>query len=233
MKRIIRGIWIVLRNIYLKARYPKFHIGIFSRTSPIFFNNLDKKLTEIQIGGAILRGDIRINNGTKFFGKVECTGDVCIGRYTSISGPNTVIYSMINKIEIGSFCSIAPGVRIQEYYHDYNKPTSYYINRHILKEKESEDIISKGAIIIEDDVWIGANSIILSSVKIGRGSVIAAGSIVTKNVDPYSVVAGNPAKLVKKRFSNDTISKLEEMKWWEWSVEKIKEEKVFFQTKLT
>jgi acetyltransferase-like isoleucine patch superfamily enzyme len=60
-------------------------------------------------------------------------------------------------------------------------------------------------VIIEDDVWIGYGSIVLSGVKIGRGSIVAAGSVVTKDIEPYSIVAGNPAKLIRKRFTEDEI----------------------------
>lgn len=75
----------------------------------------------------------------------------------------------------------------------------------------SDDSYSKGPIVIEDDVWIGFGSIILSGVKIGRGSVIAAGSIVTKSFPEFSVIAGNPAKLIKRRLSDEQISLIQDM----------------------
>ena len=81
----------------------------------------------------------------------------------------------------------------------------------------------KGDIIIENDVWIGANSTIMSGIRIGNGSVVAAGSTVTKDIPPYSIVAGNPAKVVKKRFTEDQIEKLLEISWWEWEEQKIKD----------
>ena len=87
---------------------------------------------------------------------------------------------------------------------------------------------SKGDIIIEDDVWIGANCIILSGVKISRGAIIAAGSVVIKEVAPYSIIAGVPAKQIKKRFSEKTIELLEKSKWWTWDISKIKENEQFF-----
>jgi acetyltransferase-like isoleucine patch superfamily enzyme len=81
----------------------------------------------------------------------------------------------------------------------------------------------KGDIIIENDVWIGAKSTIMSGVKIGNGAIIAAGSVVTKDVPPYAIVAGNPAKVVKYRFSEDQINKLLEISWWNWNEEKIRD----------
>lgn len=159
--------------------------------------------------------------GSKFLGNVICHGEVQIGKYSSINGPATRISAKINKIIIGNFCSIASGVVIQEYYHKYDRITSYFIHKNIFKESLENDIFSKGDIIIEDDVWIGSNSVILSGVIIGRGSIVGAGSIVTKDIPPYSIVAGNPAKVLKKRFNADTIEYLERIQWWTWDVQKI------------
>ena len=87
----------------------------------------------------------------------------------------------------------------------------------IYRDNLKSDYISKGNVIIEEDVWIGSNAVILSGVRIGRGGVVAAGSIVTKNVPRYSIVAGNPAKVIKYRFDEETIRKLESSEWWHWS----------------
>jgi len=101
--------------------------------------------------------------------------------------------------------------------------------KNILGKELNNDIISKGPIILEEDVWIGANVSILSGVTIGRGAIVGAGSVVTKNIEKYSIVAGNPAKIIKKRFSNMTIDILEKSCWWTWSIEKIKENSNFFE----
>ena len=100
---------------------------------------------------------------------------------------------------------------------------------HVFGIKNDNIAVSKGEIVIEDDVWIGSNSVILSGVKIGRGAVIGAGSIVTKNVPKYAIVAGNPAKVIKMRFNDEEISKLEKLKWWEWSYDRIKENADFLK----
>lgn len=81
----------------------------------------------------------------------------------------------------------------------------------------------KGDIIVENDVWIGAKSTIMSGVKIGNGAVVGSCSVVTKNVPPFAIVAGNPAKVVKYRFSDDQISSLLKISWWDWSEEKIRQ----------
>jgi virginiamycin A acetyltransferase len=82
----------------------------------------------------------------------------------------------------------------------------------------------KGHIIIENDVWIGAKSTIMSGVKIHNGSVIGANSVVTNDVPPYAIVAGNPAKIIKFRFTPEQIHSLLKIQWWNWEEEKIKKE---------
>ena len=81
----------------------------------------------------------------------------------------------------------------------------------------------KGDIIIENDVWIGATSTIMSGVKIHNGAVVGAGSTVTKDVPPFAIVVGNPGKIVKYRFTKEQTKKLLQISWWDWEEEKIKE----------
>lgn len=159
---------------------------------------------------------------------ISISGDVKIGKFTSINGPNTSIVCHGNKVSIGSFCSIARNVQIQGHNHNYKRATSSSIFKSIFKTHDVSDYEVKGDIIIEDDVWIGTNSVILSGVKIGRGAIVAAGSIVSKDVESYSIVGGIPAKLIKKRFTDKTILELENSKWWEWETSKILENKEFF-----
>jgi serine acetyltransferase len=81
----------------------------------------------------------------------------------------------------------------------------------------------KGDIIIENDVWIGAKSTIMSGVKIRNGAIVGACSVVTKDVPPYAIVAGNPAKVVKYRFTEEQIEKLLSIEWWDWDEQKIRD----------
>lgn len=112
-----------------------------------------------------------------------------------------------NKLIIGSYCSIAPGVLfLLGGEHQIDSISTFpFMNKCFTGELEAK---SKGNINVEDDVWIGANAIICSGVTIGQGSIIAAGAVVTKNVAPYSIVGGNPAKLIRKRFNEQLINKL-------------------------
>lgn len=85
---------------------------------------------------------------------------------------------------------------------------------------------TKGNIVIENDVWIGAHSTIMSGIKIGNGAVIGATSTITKDVPPYAIVAGNPAKLIRYRFTEEQIISLLKIKWWDWHEQKIKDEAI-------
>ncbi|WP_447035646.1 CatB-related O-acetyltransferase [Vibrio alginolyticus] len=146
--------------------------------------------------------------------KSTILGNVSIGSNTYICGPNVFICSKVNRIKIGKYCSIARNVNIQEYDHRINMfSTSFSALR--TKYNESELVQSKGEVEIGNDVWIGANSTILSGIKIGNGAVVAAGSVVTKNVPPYAVVGGNPAEVIKYRLNETQISQLNDLKWWE------------------
>jgi len=126
-------------------------------------------------------------------------------------------------LKIGKFCSIGGDVKIllgSEHRIDWI--STYPFN--ILFE-EAKNITghptTKGDVIIGNDVWIGENAFILSGIHIENGAVIAAGSVVTKDVEPYTIVGGNPACLLRKRFDNESIRKLLEIEWWNWPLEKI------------
>jgi virginiamycin A acetyltransferase len=126
------------------------------------------------------------------------------------------------KLIIGNFVSIAPGATfLLGMNHQMNTITTYPLySRFIAYDKK--DSLSNGEIIIEDEVWIGTNALILSGLTVGKGAIIAAGSIVTKDVPPYSIYGGNPAKLIKYRFSEDIIAELLSFNLMEVSIEKIK-----------
>ena len=151
-----------------------------------------------------------------FFEHVYAYGDIELGDNIAISGPGTVLHAEIGKIKIGNYTSIASNVAITEFNHDIQKFTSYAYNYNILGSDFKLDAVTKGDIVIEEDVWIGANVSILSGVKIGRGAVIAAGAVVNKDVEPYSIVGGVPAKKIKMRFNNEIIKRLELSQWWKW-----------------
>ena len=113
----------------------------------------------------------------------------------------------LEKLKIGSYCSIAQDVKFILGGNHYTDTVSTYPFK-VKLGLESKEALTKGEIVLEDDVWIGMESLILSGVKLGKGCVVAAGSVVTKSFPPYSIIGGNPAKLIKKRFNDEIIEKL-------------------------
>nr|WP_315026738.1 CatB-related O-acetyltransferase [uncultured Chryseobacterium sp.] len=224
MKRFIANLFFAcFINIFKKVKCS-FNV---SMSHNVFFYLFKNNFKEVNLRDAVLGTGIALNDGVTFFNKPEVFGKVVIGKYTSISGPSTRICAEVNQVIIGSFCSIASNVVIQEFYHNYDLATTYNMQAHFFRTHDS-DAISKGNIIIEDDVWIGSNSVILSGVKIGRGAIIGAGSVVTKDVEPYAIVAGNPAKKIRNRFDQKAIDELESSKWWEWNKADILKNEAFF-----
>jgi hypothetical protein len=152
-----------------------------------------------------------------------------------ITGDNTYIiqpYNILNydsrksdgsvpNIKIGKFCSIAHNCTFVMSHHFTNRVSTTIIpnnwrNLHLFNHKQGNpSSYSRGDIVIGNDVWIGANCTIMDNITIGNGAVLAAGSVVTKSVPPYAIVGGNPAKVIKYRFTNDIIQKLEATKFWE------------------
>jgi acetyltransferase-like isoleucine patch superfamily enzyme len=186
--------------------------------SSIIKSNLNGKIvvnTFSKISSATLSGQINVGVNSKVVDGVLLEGHISIGNYSSVNGPNTDMKAVINKISIGNFCSIARNVTFQEYNHDFTRLTSYFVHRNLENKPMKEDVISKGDIIIEHDVWIGTHCVILSGVTIGTGAVVAANTVVTSNIPPYAIVAGSPAKIIKYRFDEKTISDLLQSKWWE------------------
>ena len=124
------------------------------------------------------------------------------------------------KLKIGKYCSIANDtIIILGGEHRTDWITTYPFDTFSLKGIPK----TKGNVTIGNDVWIGYRVTILSGVTIGDGAVLGAGSIVTKDIEPYTIVAGNPAKEIRKRFDKKTIRRLLEEKWWEWDDEKVNE----------
>lgn len=184
------------------------------------------------ISGSTIAGNVRIGTNCKIY-RSFLKGNIQLGRYTSIWGSNTDIIAHIHGVEIKQFVSIARNVSIQEANHKINTPTSYNILRNVFGADVLADMTSKGKIVIGNDVWIGAHVVILSGVKIGDGAVIAAGSVVSKDVPPYAIVGGSLAKVIKYRFSPEIISELESLNWWDWDIEKIKRNRAFFESDVT
>ncbi|MDR3392577.1 MAG: DapH/DapD/GlmU-related protein [Sulfuriferula sp.] len=156
---------------------------------------------------------------------------VTIGRHTYGLMPSSVIRPTKDApVSVGNFCSFAPGVVILAH---ANHPTllpSTYPFKTLFCNLRSEtfdplwpnfDAVTKGAINIGHDVWVGQNAIILSGVTIGNGAVIGAGAVVAKDIPPYAIVVGNPARISRFRFKLEIIEGLEKTQWWHLSDDEI------------
>ena len=148
-----------------------------------------------------------------------------IGKHTYGHNNIQVVKWFKGNASAGSFCSIGANVKI---FLDGNHRTDFvttfpfgHTSKDTFKTDIVENPVSKGDVVIGNDVWIATNVTIMSGVKIGDGAVIANNSHVVKDVEPYSIVGGNPAKLIRYRFTRDQIDNLLKIKWWEWPDEKI------------
>ena len=157
--------------------------------------------------------------GDNYIGSA-CILEKCkLGRYSYI-GDNSVI----SRTSIGRFCSISRNVMINLGKHPTHlvstHPSLYAQNPCVKKSfNYNEEIEELGEVEIGNDVWIGSNVLILADIKIGDGSIIASGAIVTRDVEPYSIVGGIPAKVIKKRFKENEIEFLKKIDWWNKSEE--------------
>jgi virginiamycin A acetyltransferase len=131
-----------------------------------------------------------------------------------------------DKLIIGKFCMIASGVQfIMNGANHLTQAVSSYpfaiFGRGWQHAMEGKSYPLKGDTVVGNDVWIGYNALIMPGVRIGDGSIIASNSTVVSNVEPYSIVGGNPAREIRKRFSPDQINALLDICWWNWDIEKI------------
>ncbi len=145
------------------------------------------------------------------------------------TGANTVL----KHVDVGRFCSISWNVSATGNTHDYRSLSAHPFTR--LKSfgfVDENEPLEHETITIGNDVWIGANVSILSGITIGDGAIVGAGGVVTKDIPPYAIVVGNPAKILKYRFDNEVISILLEAKWWNLPRNIIKENISLFEQKM-
>jgi virginiamycin A acetyltransferase len=147
------------------------------------------------------------------------SGEISIG-YATTLGYNNLL---AGKITIGKYCQLGADVALHATNHPISSMTTY-INKNLFNG-ELKGLKEENEIVIGNDVWIGHGVIIVGNINIGNGAILAAGSVITKDVPAYTIVGGVPAKIIKKRFSDQIIHEIETLKWWNLSeveLEKIK-----------
>ena len=156
-----------------------------------------------------------------------------LGDYTYV-GKNFTVWNSV----IGKFCSISWNVGIGGANHDYCKITQHaflYATQFGLIDENNKPKYERfpDDCIIGNDVWVGCNAVICRGVNVGDGAVIAAGAVVTKDVPPYSIVAGVPAKVIKKRCPEKLASELIQIAWWNWPIDLIKKNVELFNSPIS
>lgn len=162
--------------------------------------------------------------------------NIIVGDYTYYDDPDdiynfekNVLYHFDfigDKLIIGKFCQIASGVQFimnggNHYLGGYSS-FPFVIFKSMWPQVPFIST-NKGNTVIGNDVWFGNSVTVMPGVQIGDGAIIAANAVVIKDVEPYSIIGGNPAQLIRKRFDHDTINFLIDLKWWDWPIEKISE----------
>ena len=147
-------------------------------------------------------------------GAVECG-------HNSYAELNVVAFNTHSKVIIGNYCSVAQKVTFMlDADHRIDTISTYPFKVKLLHSQQFE-ATSKGDIVVEDDAWIGYGATILSGVRIGQGAVVAAGALVTKDIPAYAVVGGVPAKVIRYRFDEETVARLQALEWWNWDEDKL------------
>jgi acetyltransferase-like isoleucine patch superfamily enzyme len=187
-----------------------------------FLNTIDVK-EGIQFSGysrgiqnVIFEGKNAVPDKCNFSGKIKIGYATTLG-YNNLFGGN---------ISVGKYCQLGADIAILSTNHPINH-LSTYINKNLFNG-ELKKLRERNIINIGNDVWIGHSVIILGNVNIGNGAILAAGAVVTKDVEPYTVVGGVPAKKIKKRFKESIIKEIEELNWWNKSEKELETLKPLF-----
>lgn len=209
-----------------KLAYPYFFVAVGNRL-------LDRQELVVKEGTIIsrncrLRGRVTLGPHVTLGPNCTLFGDVKVGRGTKLNEGIEVV----GEVSFGNYCALAPDIRFQQKNHEISKPAMQ--GRFYRRVLDSDlEYMSQDPITIGNDVWIGARAIVLPGVSIGDGAVVGAGSIVTDDVKPYSVVAGVPASHVKWRFPEAVREALLDLAWWELSEKTLRRHRDFFEREIT
>jgi virginiamycin A acetyltransferase len=168
--------------------------------------------------GAVVEAHCAIARGSLVSGRTS------FGYGTNVSGPS--IFKGSEEISVGRYCAIGEGVRMISSNHRTDLANMQYRLQRRLGFEESE--ASRGPIRIGNNVWIGDAAIVLDGISVGDGAVVAAGAVVTRDVPPFAIVAGSPARVIRMRFDEQQVARLSELAWWHWPEEEMRKHRNLF-----
>jgi virginiamycin A acetyltransferase len=209
-----------MRNIVTSAAY-------YYSLLKYLRSNYDRRTTQWSKHRTVVEEDVSLHPGSEIY------GDVLIRAHTYANGPVFLSAEFGARIVIGRWCAIAHHLRIRTANHE----TCYPSMQEKLQQQHgfyrAPHYHTRGDVVIGDGCWIGDNVTVLPGASIGAGAVIGACAVVPRSVPPFAVAVGNPARVVKYRFSEEMIDYLLELNWWHWSDDRIARNGDFFNTDLT
>jgi len=235
---LLKKAGVTVYNTYLLNRFISLIYAnlILPKTTRRSFFVFVTPFSDINVGE-----NVKIGHMVYFEGKITLQDFSHVGPYCNLRGKieigmgtvltEKITISALEPFYIGNYCAVAPEVSIITTDHDYR-----YLSIQLKLQKKigvRPKRKSKGVVKVGNDVWIGKRAVILSGVEVGDGAIIGAGAVVTKNVEPYSIVAGAPAEIVGYRFPKEIRTELNYIPWWKLPPQRLVKLKEFFEKPVT